>query len=130
QRAGEADGRLGMRAVALLFRRRVRVRRLHRLQLHDSSSDCSALLIATAAFTPSAAATTTNWASREASPTTNSRGTLVSHWVPVFTVPREVSVHPSLIARSDCGCCPVVKNTASRGSVLPPANAMPLSAPL
>jgi len=31
-------------------------------------------LIASAAFTPSAAATTTNWASREASPATNTPG--------------------------------------------------------
>ncbi len=41
------------------------------LQRHDfSSSSCSALLMAHAAFTPSAAATTTNCASREASPAT------------------------------------------------------------
>src|SRR5690349_13478465 len=39
-----------------------------------SSLSCSALLMATAAFTPSAAATTTNCASREASPATKTPG--------------------------------------------------------
>src|SRR5262245_19110370 len=68
-------------------RRRVGLRRRRGLdftrwigdQLHcTSSSACSALLMATAALTPSAAATTTNWASRDASPATKTRGTLVS----------------------------------------------------
>jgi hypothetical protein len=43
--------------------------------------------MATAALTPSAAATTTNCASRDASPATNTRGTFVSQSVPVRTVP-------------------------------------------
>ena len=45
-----------------------------------------------------------------ASPTTNRRGTFVSHSVPVVTVPSAVSVQPRRMARSHCGCWPVVKN--------------------
>src|SRR5207248_2007031 len=57
---------------------------------HGASSSCSsALLIATAALTPSAAATMANCASRDASPATNTPGTLVSLSVPVMTVPCE-----------------------------------------
>jgi len=57
------------------------------------------LLIATAAFTPSEAATTANCASRDASPATNTPRTFVSESDPVFTVPRAVSSHPSRTAR-------------------------------
>src|SRR3954470_2273818 len=78
-----------------------------------SSSACSALLIATAALMPSATATTTNCASRDASPATKTRGTFVSQREPVSTVPRRVSVQPSRMARSDCGCWPVLKKMTS-----------------
>ena len=53
----------------------------------------------------------------------------MSQSVPVFTVPRRFSVQPSAIARLDCGCWPVAKNSASRGSGSPDANTMRLSAP-
>src|SRR4029077_20145180 len=87
------------------------------LQCHGmSSSSCSALLMAHAAFTPSAAATTTNCASRDASPATNTRSTLVSQVLPVLTAPRLVTVHPREIASGDCGCGPVEKNSASQSA--------------
>ena len=58
--------------------------------------------MAKAASAPSAAATTTHWTARDASPATNSPGRWVVSYLPVSTVPFSFIRHPRRVASSDC----------------------------
>ena len=84
-----------------------------------SSSSMSSVSIATPALAPSAAPTTTNCMSTEASPATNNPGTVVRWRRSVRTTPRRAIAHPRLTASSQCGRCPSVKKRPRRGRMSP-----------
>ena len=83
----------------------------------------SALLIATAAFAPSAAATMTNWTSRRRRPRRRAQGRASGPDDRSCTRPCFVSAHPSSFGRSHCGRWRVREKIASQGTRSPRASA-------